>query len=388
MTLHTAQRIARLQQSDIRAMTRACERLGGINLGQGLGDLPAPLAVKQGAIQAIEANAATYTASEGIPELRVAIARKLARDNGIHADPAAEIVVTVGATGAFAATLQALLNPGDGVLLFEPYYGYHLNTILLTGNEPQFVTLNAPAFTLQEAVIEAAIRPNTRAIVLCTPANPSGQMLSQADIELISRVAAKHDLLVITDEIYEYIAYDGRQHISPASLPGLRDRTVMISGFSKTFSITGWRLGYVVAPAALARAINLVNDLYYVCAPAPLQRGVAAGLEQATDYLYQLKHDYQLRRDVLCEGLVTAGMRPVIPQGAYYVLADISEFGYADARSAAMALLETTGVASVPGSAFHQSVAGERLLRFCFAKDEATLRDAADRLKKFRPAAN
>jgi aminotransferase len=379
-----ATRIANLQQSPIRAMTQACERVNGINLGQGLGDLPPPAPVREGAIRAIEQNISTYTPSQGLPELRRAIARKLSRDNQIEADPDTRIVVTNGATGAFASTLLALLNPGDGVLLPEPYYGYHLNTILLSGNEPQFVPLPLPSLELREQDLVAAIKPNTRAIVLCTPGNPSGKMLTRADIECVERVANAHDLLVITDEIYEYLTYDGNAHISPASIGSLGERTVTISGFSKSFSITGWRLGFAVAPEAMARSINLVNDLYYVCAPAPLQQAVASALDAPDNGLAGLGKEYQWRRDLICDGLESAGMPPLVPQGAYYVLADVSSFGYANATEAAHALLEKTGVAAIPGSAFFSSDDGERYLRFCYAKDRATLDLAASRLPLFR----
>jgi aminotransferase len=385
MPKNAANRIANLQQSPIRAMTQACERVNGINLGQGLGDLPPPAPVRQGAISAIEQNISTYTPSQGLPELRRAIARKLSRDNGIQTDPETGIVVTNGATGAFAATLLALLNPGDGVLLPEPYYGYHLNTLLLSGYEPQFVPLPLPSLALREEDLVAAIKPNTRAIVLCTPGNPSGKMLTRSDIECVERVAIAHDLLVITDEIYEYLTYDGRAHISPASIGSLGERTVTISGFSKSFSITGWRLGFVAAPEPMARSINLVNDLYYVCAPAPLQKAVASALEAPDNGLSGLGTEYQWRRDLICDGLARAGMPPLVPQGAYYVLADISSFGYADATAAAHALLEQTGVAAIPGSAFFNSAAGERYLRFCYAKDKATLESAVSQLQGFRP---
>ncbi|CAL1238911.1 pyridoxal phosphate-dependent aminotransferase [Candidatus Methylocalor cossyra] len=386
MSFPLSRRIADLQSSDIRLMTRACERVGGINLGQGLGDLPTPPSVREGAITAIQTNRNRYSLPEGIGELRRAIAAKLIRDNALDADPEREIVVTPGATGAFAAALTALFDPGDGIVLPEPYYGYHLNTIRLCDLDPHFLTLQGPGFELEEAALRSALRPNTRAILLCTPSNPSGKMLSEEEIRRVERVAADHDLLVITDEIYEYLTYDGRQHRSPAAVGGLRERTVSIFGFSKTFSITGWRLGYVVAPEPLAAAINLVNDLLYVCAPTPLQYGVLEGLRAAPDYFTHLRATYQRKRDLLCEGLAAAGLEPLIPNGAYYVLADIGRFGYPNAKAGALALLEQTGVAGVPGSAFYRSGEGERLIRFCFAKEDAVLREAVARLRRFRPA--
>ncbi|MGZ4999035.1 MAG: pyridoxal phosphate-dependent aminotransferase [Methylomonas sp.] len=384
MNFPIAHRIADLRPSDIRLMTKECERVGGINLGQGLGDLPTPPLVRDGAIQAILDGQNTYTPSEGVTPLRQAIAKKLRRDNGLDVDPDKEIVISNGTTGAFAATLTALLNPGDGILILEPYYGYHLNTVLLKGLEPQFLTLPAPEFTLDESALSAAVRPNTRAMVLCTPGNPSGKMFSETELAIVERVAERHNLLIISDEIYENITYDDRRHVSPASFGRLGDRTVSIMGFSKTFSITGWRLGYAVAKAPLANAINLVNDLLYVCAPSPLQYGAVAGLQAPPEYFRHLRSEYQRKRDIICEGLNDAGLTPLIPQGAYYVLASISHLGFPDAKTAALRLLEQTGVACVPGSSFYQSSAGENLIRFCFAKDDATLREAVGRLRKFR----
>lgn len=374
-------RLQDLAQSDIRRMTRECERVGGINLGQGICDLPTPELVREGAIRAIRENKSTYSFAEGARELRDAIARKLLRDNGLKADPATEICVTVGASGAYTCAIHALLDPGDGIILFEPYYGYHLNAAIVAGLVPQFVTLRPPDFALGIAALEAAVTPQTRAMVICTPGNPSGKMFSRDELQMLARVAGKHDLLVITDEIYEYIRYDGRQHIPPASIPGLRDRTVTIMGLSKTFSITGWRLGYAVAPEPLTRAITLVNDLDYVCAPTPLQLGAAAGFDAPQGYFDELQSGYQRKRDSICEALREARLPPIVPQGAYYVLADCSALKAPDAREAAMRLLEKTGVASIPGSAFYRGSAGEKLLRFCFAKDDAVLEEACRRLR-------
>ncbi|RMF72500.1 MAG: aminotransferase class I/II-fold pyridoxal phosphate-dependent enzyme [Planctomycetota bacterium] len=385
MSIGPSERIRHIQQSEIRNMTRECVRVGGINLGQGLGDLPTPPQVAQGAIEAIRAGHSQYSFPEGTAELREAIAAKLARDNGLEVDPAREIVVTVGSSGAFAAALMALLDPGDGLLLFEPYYGYHLGAALLAGLRPEFVSLSPPTFAVDESALRAAISPNTRAIVLCTPSNPSGKVMSADELCIIERVATDADLLVITDEIYEYIVYDGVRHISPATIGSLRERTVSIMGFSKTFSITGWRMGYAVAPPRLARAINMANDLFYVCAATPLQHGVTAGLQAPRESYAQLAGQYQRKRDIICAALREAGMTPIVPKGAYYVLAEIQHLGFTSAKAAAMALLEEVGVASIPGTAFYQGATGERLLRFCFAKQDDVLHEAGERIRRFRP---
>jgi aminotransferase len=372
-------------QSDIRRMTRECERVGGLNLGQGICDLPTPPLVRDGAIDAIKERKSTYSFPEGVLELREAIAKKLERDNGISADPMENIVVTVGASGAFATTIMSLLNPGDGILFFEPYYGYHLNAAIVAGYEPQYLTLTPPDFALNEDAIRAAIRPNTKAIVVCTPSNPSGKMFSKEELEGLARVAIEHDLLVITDEIYEYIRYDGRPHISPATIEGLKDRTVTVMGLSKTFSITGWRLGYAVAPTEMARAITLANDLFYVCAPTPLQHGAAKGFAAPQSFFDALQSEYQVKRDKICDALTESGLKPIVPQGAYYVLADISHLGYPSARACAMDLLETSKVACIPGSAFYRGEIGEGLLRFCFAKEDNVLDAACTAIRGFRP---
>lgn len=384
MRAFLAERMKTLTQSEIRNMTRECERVGGINLGQGLGDLPTPPLVRKGAEDAIEARKNTYAFPEGVLELRQAIAAKMQRDNKLNIDPQKGICVTVGSTGAFAATLMGLLNPGDGLLLLEPYYGYHVNCATVAGVECQFLTLQPPEFALHEDKLRAAIKPNTRAIVMCTPSNPSGKMFTRSELEILERVAVEKDLLVITDEVYEYLIYDGREHISPATVGRLGERTVSISGLSKTFSITGWRIGYAAGPEKLIGPITLVNDLFYVCAPTPLQHGVFAGFSAPREFFTQLAADYQRKRDIICEALDKAGLRPVKPQGAYYVMADVSHLGYPTSKAAAMALLEASKVASVPGMAFYQSKTGEGLLRFCYAKEDSILIEAGKRIQAFK----
>lgn len=379
-----ARRLQGLVQSDIRRMTRECERVQGINLGQGICDLPTPPLVRDGAVAAIDARRSTYSHPEGVLELREAIAAKLARDNAIDADPKSEIVVTVGATGAFTAAIHALLDPGDGIVLFEPYYGYHLNAAIVAGLVPQYMRLSPPEFALREDELRAAVRPNTRAIVVCTPANPSGKMFARSELEVLARVARDNDLLVITDEIYENIRYDGRPHVPPATVGDLRDRTVTIMGLSKTFSITGWRLGYAVARPELARAMTLVNDLFYVCAPTPLQYGAAAGFRAPPSFFSELADDYARKREMLCRALEQSGLAPIWPQGAYYVMAEIAHLGFASARDAAMAILEEVGVATIPGTAFYSDAEGERFVRLCFAKEDDVLAEACRRLARFR----
>lgn len=379
-----SRRLAGLAQSDIRRMTRECDRVGGINLGQGICDLPTPPAVREAACEAIRARKSTYSYPEGIRPLREAIARKLAERNGIQADPAREIVVTAGASGAFTCALHALLDPGDGILIPEPYYGYHLNAALVAGLEPQFMTLAPPDFAVREDALRAACRDTTRAIVVCTPSNPSGKCWTRAELEALGRVAIERDLLVITDEIYEDILYDGRAHLSPATVPALADRTVTIMGLSKTFSITGWRLGYAVAPEEMARGITLVNDLFYICAPTPLQHGVAAGFSMGAQFYTDLRAGYARKREWLCDALDAAGMDAIRPEGAYYVLADVGKLGFETALEAAMALLEGSRVAAIPGTAFYQGRTGERLLRFCYAAEDDLVLAACERLRAFR----
>jgi aminotransferase len=383
MALSFSDRAAHIIQSEIRAMSIECEKINGINLAQGVCDTEVPLPVRQGAQRAMEEGINSYTRYDGLPELRQAIARKMKVYNGIAADPETQIVVSAGSTGAFYCACLALLNPGDEVILFEPYYGYHVNTLLAVEAVPTYVTLRSPEWSFTSEDLERAVTPRTRGIMVNTPANPSGKVFSRTELEWIANFAVRHDLFVFTDEIYEYFLYDGRQHISPGVLPGMAERTITISGYSKTYSITGWRIGYTVSDARWAQMIGYMNDLIYVCAPAPLQYGVAVGLEDLKPEFYRdLAAEYARKRDRIYSALQQTGIPPYVPQGAYYVLADVSRLPGKTSKEKAMYLLSKTGVASVPGEAFFHGTEGENLIRLCFAKTEEELEEACRRLEQ------
>ncbi|HKS26849.1 MAG TPA: pyridoxal phosphate-dependent aminotransferase [Pyrinomonadaceae bacterium] len=370
-------------QSEIRQMSIECERMGGINLSQGVCDTEVPLAVRRGAQAAMDKGVNSYTRFDGLAELREAIAAKLRSYNRIIADPETEIVVSAGSTGAFYCACLALLNPGDEVILFEPYYGYHVNTLLAVEAVPAYVPMEPPDWTFTPADLERAVTSKTRGIMINTPVNPSGKVFTREELEWIADFALRHDLIVFTDEIYEYILYDGLEHISPAVIPGLAERTVTISGFSKTFSITGWRIGYSVSNPEWSNMIGCMNDLIYVCAPAPLQLGVAEGLEALGPEFYKdLAAEYLGKRNLICGALEQVGLAPSIPQGAYYVLADASRLPGKTSKEKAMHLLKQTGVATVPGEAFFHDDKGNNFLRFCYAKTDAELEEACRRLER------
>jgi aminotransferase len=374
-------RLASLVISDIRSMSRACDAVGGINLGQGICDLPTPLPVAEAARDAITRNQVVYTAAEGILPLRAAVGAKILRQYGLEYDPATEIVITSGATGGFAAACLSLFDPGDEIILFEPYYGYHLNTVLSFGLVPVLVATRPPGWVVDFDALVRAITPRTRAVVVCSPSNPSGKVWSEAELDRLAAILEEHDLIGVTDEIYEHIVYDEQRHVPLASRGRVRERTVSISGLSKTFAITGWRIGYLTAPPELARRIAVTHDLLYVCAPTPLQHAVLAGLGMPDAYYADLSQSYAKKRDILCSALADAGLTPYVPAGAYYVLADIRRLGAPSAKAAAMTLLERTKIASVPGLSFYTDPVGDTLCRFCFAKEDDVLEEAGRRLR-------
>jgi aminotransferase len=375
----------RIMQSEIRSMTVECDRIGGVNLAQGVCDTEVPSAVVENAIQAIHDGHNIYTRLDGITPLRQAIARKLAHYNGINVDPESEVLVTSGATGALYATCLALLDPGDEVVLFEPFYGYHVNTLLSLRIQPKPVPLAMHTWEIDFEVLRSAITPRTRAIIVNSPSNPCGKVFTRAELEQIAALAEEHDLFILTDEIYEYFLFDGAEHVSPGSLPGMAERTITISGLSKTFSITGWRIGYLAGDKRWLGSIGYFHDLTYVCAPSPFQYGSSAGLVELTDTFYaEMATEYQAKRDLLCGALQDAGFTPSIPRGAYYVLADVSAVPGATAREKARNLLKETGVAAVAGTAFFTGGRGEDILRFCFAKRDEDLQRACDLLRSYR----
>jgi len=381
MSLSPSRRAARTVQSEIRVMSIECEKIKGINLAQGVCDTPVPTEVREGARRAMEQGINSYTRAEGLAPIREAVAQKMRRFNRIECDPETEVIIHSGSTGAFYAACLALLNPADEVILFEPYYGYHLNTIIAVEAVPAYVTLRAPDWSLSPDDLERAVTPRTRAIMINSPANPSGKVFTREELGWVADFAKRHDLFVFTDEIYEYFVYEG-QHISPATLPGMRERTITISGYSKTFSITGWRVGYTICDRKWTQAIAYFHDLIYVCAPAPLQMGVAEGIFNLPESFYQdIAKEYVQKRDLLCGSLHEIGLTPSVPKGAYYVLADASILGGKSSKEKSMTLLRETGVATVAGSAFYHGGGGENLVRFCFAKTDAELEEACRRLK-------
>jgi aminotransferase len=372
----------RVVQSEIRAMSVECDRMGGVNLAQGICDTEVPEVVAEGASAAIRAGLNIYTRLDGIARLREAIAAKVQRTLGITVDPAREVLVTSGATGAFHAAAMALLNPGDEVLVFEPFYGYHVSTLKSLRVVPVLVALAGPEWRLDLDAVRAAITPRTRAMVVNTPANPCGKVFTRKELEGLAEIAEEFDLFCLTDEIYEHFVYGDAKHVSPAMIPGMRERTILMSGFSKTFSVTGWRVGYLIADARWIGSIGYFHDLTYVCAPAPLQQGCADGVERLGAEFYEgLAREHEGKRTMIVDALRAAGMTPYVPDGAYYVLASAGNLPGATAAEKARALLAKTGVASVAGSAFFRPGKGEDLLRFCFAKKDKDLMEACRRLR-------
>lgn len=380
-----ADRVRYFSESVIREMTRLANRHGAVNLAQGMPDFDTPLEIREAACRAIHDGFNQYSITWGSPPLREAIARKVERFNGIECVPDEHITVCCGSTECMMATMLATVDPGDEVILFQPYYENYRPDTLLSGAKPVWVHLRGPDWTLDEAELRAAFRSRTRAIVVNTPHNPTGKVFSRAELALIAELCVQHDVLAITDEIYEHIQYTAEPHVSLATLPGMKDRTVTISGLSKTFSITGWRLGYVIAPAEITRGIRRVHDFLTVGAAHPLQVAAAAALAMPDSYYAKIRAEYQTRRDLLVELLRAAGFTVRPPDGAYYIMVDISPWQATSDVSFVRRLIEEIGVAAVPASSFYSPPElGSQMIRFMFAKKEETLREAGRRLQNLR----
>ena len=385
--MSTARRTHGFRESVIRGMSRLAREHRAINLAQGFPNFPAPDLLKEAAARAIHDDINQYAITWGAQSLREAIARRYSAWYGLAADPEREITVTCGATEAMVSTMLALVNPGDEVIVFEPFYENYGPDTILADARPVYVPLE-PGQPLDLDRLAAAFSPRTRAIIVNTPSNPSGRVLARSELEAIAALCIRHDALAVTDEIYEHILFDGT-HIPIATLPGMRERTVTISGASKTFSVTGWRIGWIVAPADLTDAIRKVHDFLTVGAPAPLQEGVAVALDELPPSFYDgLTAMYRGKRDLLHSALVDAGFRCLRPEGAYYILADFTGLGPAaaggpplDDTAFAVWLSRVVGVTPVPGSSFYREGGGRTLVRFVFCKTEEILVEAARRLR-------
>jgi aspartate/methionine/tyrosine aminotransferase len=383
-------KVSHFTESVIREMTRQAMLHGAVNLAQGFPDFAAPEEIKAAARAAIDADVNQYAITWGAKSLRNAIARQMGVWQGIEVDPEKNVTVCCGSTEAMISTLLAVCNAGDEVVIFEPFYENYGPDSVLSGAKPRFVKLHPPMgageWTFDEKELRAAFDKNTKAIIVNTPNNPTGKVFTRAELELIRDLCVEFDVLAITDEIYDHILYDGTEHISMASLAGMRERTVTINGMSKTYSVTGWRVGWAVAPETITNAIRKVHDFLTVGAPAPLQEAGAAALSLPTNYYAKLAEGYRVRRDHLIPALEQAGFRCFLPRGAYYVMTDISGFGFADDVAFTKYLVSEIGVAAVPGSSFYRDPRdGARQVRFAFCKKLETLDAAGEKLRKLRP---
>ncbi len=374
-------RLEHFTESVIRDMSRLAVTRHAVNLAQGFPDFPAPDEIKRAAASAIMEDYNQYSITWGGKDLRNAISQKALKYNHIEADPETEITVTCGVTEALMAAMLAIINEGDEAIIFEPFYESYGPDAAVSGAVPRFVPLNED-YSVNEDALVSAFNKKTRALIINTPGNPCGKVFTKDELKLIADLCAEHDVIAVSDEIYEYIVFDNKKHISIASFDEMRDRTITLSGFSKTFSVTGWRIGFAIAEKALSSAIRKVHDFLTVGAPTPLQRACLAGLSFPDSYYKELAGMYEKRRDFLYDTLTMAGFRCHMPEGAYYILADMPEGTGMDDMAFARYLINEFGVAAVPGSSFYHSEPGKHKLRFTFSKKDETLQEAARRLEK------
>jgi aminotransferase len=385
---HISRKAQQFTESVIREMTRLAMHYGAMNLAQGFPDFAAPAEVKEAAVRAIKADINQYAITWGAREFRQAIAERFAKDSGLIIDPEREITVCCGATETMISSMLAVVDPGEEVVVFEPFYENYGPDAIICGAEPRFVRLHPPEWTFDPDELAAAFGKGTRAIILNTPNNPTGKVFTRQELETIASLALRWGAYVITDEIYQHMTYDGYRHVSMATLPGMRERTITINGLSKTYSVTGWRVGYAIAPPEVTDAIRKMHDFITVGAPAPLQEAGATALRLPDSYYESLCASYRARRDRMVAILEDAGFVCFRPRGAYYVMTDISAFGFADDVSFTRQLIQEIGVAAVPGSSFYcDPELGTQQVRFCFSKTDATLDEAARRLQGLKKLA-
>jgi aminotransferase len=387
--MQISKRVQGFTESVIREMTRVAGQHGGVNLAQGMPNFPPPRELLEAAHRAIDGDFHQYAITWGTPRLRRAIADKYQKFYGMEVDPERHVTVCCGSTEAMLSTLLAVLNPGDEVIIFEPFYENYGPGCIISDAQPVFVPLDPPDFAFDPDRLAKAVTPRTRAIVFNSPNNPTGKVFTRAELQTIADLCLKHDLLAITDEIYEHIVFDGAGHTPIATLPGMAERTITISGISKSYSVTGWRVGYAVAPAELSLGIRRAHDFVTVGAPHPLQEAAVTALQLPDAYYVKLRQAYQARRDLLFGYVERAGFVAWKPRGAYYILTDAAHFlkryGVADDTAFAMWLIKNVGVATVPGSSFYaHPELGRTKIRFCFPKTDDVLRDAGERLLKLR----
>lgn len=377
-------RTSRFTDSVIRRMTRICMQHDAINLSQGFPDFDPPRVIEDRLAEVAYKGPHQYAITWGAPNFRAALAAKQSPRIGLDIDPETQIVVTCGSTEAMMCSVMTAANPGDRVVIFTPFYENYGADTILCGAEPTYVELHAPTFTFDEAELErACARPGTKALILCNPSNPCGHVFTRSELEFIAKLAQKYDLWVITDEVYEHIVYAPHEHIYFASLPGMAERTLSCSSLSKTYSMTGWRLGYVIAPAEVIDRARKVHDFLTVGAAAPLMEAAVAGLTLPQSYYDEMAAMYTRKRDLFCDGLRDLGFSFTEPEGAYYVMADVSELGYADDYDCAVDLIRKVGVGTVPCSCFYNKPE-HRFVRFHFAKSDEVLKSALDRLDGWR----
>jgi aminotransferase len=386
---HVSQKASSFTESVIREMTREALKHGAVNLSQGFPDFSAPEDIKRKAMEAIAADVNQYAITWGSKDFRDAIARKTRSYLGLDINPETEITVTCGSTEGMIAAMMATVDPGDEVIVFEPFYENYAPDAILSDARPRHVPLRAPDWSFDRDELRRTFNDKTKAIIVCNPNNPTGKVFTQEEMEFIAGLCQEFDALCFTDEIYEHILYPREgadiRHISMAQIDGMRDRTVVVNSMSKTYSVTGWRVGYCIAPPEITSAVRKVHDFLTVGAAAPLQAAGAYALSLPREYYDSLQSEYRARRDLLLPVLENAGFKTYVPDGAYYIMTDISGFGFSDDVEFTKHLIREVGVACVPGSSFYSvPERGRQQVRFCFCKKDETLHAAADRLSKLR----